>query len=63
VVPAMLDAHGCCGITSRQVTTMLDGYVHDLVITGTEHTMPNLQYRFESRLGLPVFDHHGHDGD
>ena len=35
---------------------MLDEYVHDLVITGTPHGTPELQYRFETRLGLPVYD-------
>lgn len=55
VVPAMLDTHGCCGITSRQVTRMLDEYVHDLCITGTAHSLGELQYRFQDRLGLPVY--------
>jgi len=59
VVPAMLDSHGCCGITSRQVTAMLDEYAHDLVVTGTEHSVDQLRYRFESRLGLPVYDLEG----
>jgi hypothetical protein len=54
VVPAMLDQHGCCGITSKAVVTMLDGYVHDLVITGTPHSMNHLVYRFETYLHLPV---------
>lgn len=57
VVPALLDAHGCCGVTSLQVTAMLDDYVHDLVLTGTEHEIPELEYRFRSRLGLPVGEH------
>lgn len=61
VVPALLDVHGCCDITAVQVTKMLDEYVHDLAITGTTHRLPELQYRFESRLGLPVFDRHSHD--
>lgn len=55
VVPAMLNTHGCCDITARQVTAMLDSYVHDLVITGTAHTIEELRYRFVSRLQLPVF--------
>ena len=55
VVPAMLDTHGCCDVTVRQVTEMLDSYVHDLVITGTRHTMDELAYRFTDRLGLPVY--------
>lgn len=55
VVPALLDAHGCCGVTSRQVVDMLDSYVKDLVVTGTLHTLPELAYRFTDRLGLPVF--------
>lgn len=54
VVPAMLDAHGCCGVTSVQVSQMLDSYVRDLVITGTVHTLDELEYRFSTRLNLPV---------
>ena len=52
VVPPLLDVHGCCGVTSLQVTKMLDEYVHDLVVSGTEHQMDDLSYRFQSRLGL-----------
>jgi hypothetical protein len=56
VVPAMLDDHGCCGVTSREVTAMLDDYVHDLVVSGTEHSVAELRYRFETRLGLVAYD-------
>lgn len=59
VVPALLDTHGCCDITAMQVTAMLDEYVHDLAITGTVHRISELQYRFETRLGLPVYDRTG----
>lgn len=58
VVPALLDVHGCCDVTSIQVTSMLDDYVHDLAITGTAHTLVGdggLMYRFQSQLGLPVY--------
>jgi hypothetical protein len=55
VVPALLDMHGCCDVTSVQVTGMLNAYVHDLAITGTPHTLRELMYRFETQLGLPVF--------
>jgi hypothetical protein len=34
---------------------MLDEYVHDLVITGTPHSLGELHYRFENRLGLQVY--------
>jgi len=57
VVPALLDLHGCCDVTPLQVTSMLDDYVHDLVITGTPHTLHGeggLEYRFATRLGLPL---------
>lgn len=57
VVPALLDLHGCCDLTGLQVTDMLDDYVHDLVLTGTPHTLHGeggLEYRFATRLGLPV---------
>lgn len=56
VVPPLLDVHGCCDITAVQVVAMLDEYVRDLAITGTAHDLAELQYRFESRLGLPVYD-------
>lgn len=55
VVPAMLDTHGCCDVTVRQVTEMLDSYVHDIAITGTHHRIEELAYRFTDRLGLPVY--------
>lgn len=55
VVPAMLDSYGCCDVTSRQITAMLDRYVKDLAITGTPHSLKELAYRFESQLGLPVY--------
>ncbi len=59
VVPALLDVHGCCDVTHIQVTRMLDGYVHDLAVAGKPHTVHGeggLMYRFETRLGLPVYD-------
>lgn len=55
VVPAMLTTYGCCEVTPVQVTNMLDSYVRDLCITGTRHSIYQLQYRFENELGLPVF--------
>lgn len=63
VVPALLDVHGCCDITSVQVTSMLDQYVHDLAVTGTPHSLQGeggLMYRFKSQLGLPVYWHASH---
>lgn len=56
VIPAMLANHGCCGVTSRQVEMMMDSYVRDLLITGTAHKMPDLRYRFERFLGIPLPD-------
>ena len=61
VVPPLIDAHGCCGITSVQVTQMLDQYVHDLAITGTKHNLEELAYRFSTRLGFPVYLYDGHE--
>ena len=52
VVPALLDAHGCCNITARRTTDMLNAYVTDLLITGTPHESDSLRYRFETRLGI-----------
>jgi len=60
VVPALLDTHGCCGVTSRQVSDMLDSYIHDLTVTGTTHTIQRLAIRFEGRLGLPIYLRHDH---
>lgn len=54
VIPAMLDNHGCCGVTSRQVEAMVDSYVRDLLITGSVHRMSDLRYRFERFLGIPL---------
>lgn len=56
VVPALMDVHGCAGVTSVQITQMLDEYVRDLAITGTQHSIEELKHRFENRLGIPVFD-------
>jgi hypothetical protein len=55
VVPALMDGHGWESVTSGQITTMLDDYVHDLVLTGKPHNMADLAYRFTSRLGMPVY--------
>lgn len=69
VVPALMDVHGCADVTAAQIIGMLDGYVRDLAITATPHTTEELMYRFENRLGLPVFDlgfpevHDAHDDD
>lgn len=65
VIPPLLYTHGCCDITPRQVTEMLDEYVHDLVITGTPHRLDELRYRMRDRLGMPVWgeDEIEHDPD
>lgn len=55
VVPALLDTYGCCDVTVRRITEMLDSYVHDLVITGTQHRIGELAWRFQDRLDLPVY--------
>lgn len=57
VVPALLDVHGDAGVTAVQVTKTLDDYVHDLVVTGMPHSLEELAYRYEAKLGLPVYDH------
>lgn len=63
VIPPLLETHGCCDITPIQVERLLDSYVHDLAITGTEHTVEELCFRLQSRLGLPVFLHRVDDDD
>lgn len=63
VVPAMLDLHGCCGVTAHSVVSMLDEYVRDLAVTGTRHDISELHYRFTSRLGLTFpASTHTHEG-
>lgn len=57
VVPALVDHHGCCGVEGAAVARVLDDYVHDLVLTGTVHTVEGeggLAYRFTARLGIPI---------
>jgi hypothetical protein len=57
VVPALLDSHGCCDVASDDVIRVLDSYVHDLVITGTEHHVigdDGLEHRFVCHLGLSL---------
>lgn len=54
VVPAVVSLHGCCDITADAVLCTLDEYVHDLAVTGTPHRLPELAYRFDTRLGLPT---------
>jgi len=61
VVPALLDGHGWEHASSEQITAMLDDYVHDLVLTGAEHNMADLAYRFQTRLNLPVYLHERHE--
>lgn len=63
VVPAMLGTYGCGGITAEQITQALDDYVHDLAITGTQHSLPELAYRFTTRLHLPVHLEEAHAND
>lgn len=61
VIPAMLDSHGCCGVTSLQVKDMIDSYVRDLLVTGTPHRLGELHYRFESYLGVPLAEPEPYD--
>lgn len=56
VIPAMLTAHGCCGVTADEVQAMVDRYVRDLLITGTLHNLDDLRYRFEAYLHIPMPD-------
>lgn len=61
VIPALLDTHGCCGVTSRQITDMLDRYTSDLLLTGTPHNLTDLRYRFSTVLGIQVAPLPGED--
>lgn len=53
VVPAMLDTYAT-EIEPEAVQKMLDDYVRDLAVTGTEHNLLDLAYRFDEKLGIPV---------
>jgi hypothetical protein len=60
VVPALVNNHGCCGVPASDIVRTLDGYVHDLVLTGTPHTLDGidgLTCRLESHLGLALPEH------
>jgi hypothetical protein len=52
IVPVLLETHGCCGVTPRQVTELLDQYVRDLLITGTAHSFDAMRGRFTYWLGI-----------
>lgn len=42
VVPAILDNHGCPGVDSGRVVTLLDAYVSQLATHGAPHTLARL---------------------
>lgn len=42
VVPALLDNHGCPGVDSGRVVTLLDAYVSQLATHGSPHTLARL---------------------
>lgn len=42
VVPALLDNHGCPGVDSGRVVTLLDAYVSQLATHGAPHTLSRL---------------------
>ena len=57
VVPVLIETHGGdCDVDPDDVARMLNGYVHDLVITGTPHCLAELEYLFCSRLGFEPLD-------
>ena len=64
VIPALMSQYGqtVLGADAGQVADVLDEYVHDLVITGTEHDAGELAYRLGSRLGMVLPVREGGDG-
>lgn len=51
-VPSLFEKYGDgCTFTQEQLIETLDGYVHDLVITGTPHCPCELEYRFDHLIG------------
>ena len=59
VVPLLLETHGPDQFDAELVITILDEYVHDLAVSGSEHSINDMAFRIRSGLGLPVF-HVGH---
>lgn len=49
-VPPLLAAHDGGALDADEVLAMLDEYIRDLAITGTKHSLPELAYRFETRV-------------
>lgn len=60
VVPALLDVHAPRGgprtLDPAEVGAVLDSYVHDLAITGQQHTVSMLSERLSLHLHLPLGD-------
>lgn len=56
VIPAMLDNHGCCDITSAQIIELMDRYVRQLLSSSDPHQLSNLRSHFEKYLGIAVPD-------
>lgn len=54
VVPLLVQSHGVESCTGDDVVCMLGEYVHDLAVSGHPHTLDDLAYRFDTRLGLPI---------
>ena len=55
VVPVLIETHGGdCEVEASDVAVVLNEYVHDLVITGPPHCLPELSYRFASRMGFDL---------
>lgn len=58
VVPALLNVYGPSGrVAAEDVTSTLDSYVHDLAITGTPHSIEELNYRLSTKLGVGETSH------
>lgn len=55
VVPVLIENHsGDCDVDPAAVAAVLNDYVHDLVITGTPHCLPELVYRFKTRMDFDM---------
>jgi len=61
VVPVLLNVHAPEGwpgsVSADRVGQELDSYVHDLAITGEQHTLEALAERLSVRLGLHTAQH------
>jgi hypothetical protein len=51
VLPRMVNEHGCCSLKEHALTTLLDGYVRELVFSMQPHKFEELERRIHVAIG------------